>query len=111
MELEDLLRTHRVATNEVVRLEVLTGAMDEAQYAELADTFEGLHVLPLSGAIWKRAERLRFDLRRRGHLIPVPDVLIACSALIYGCELLHADRHFDLMARFTPLRIFQLAGR
>ena len=105
----ELLHSHRVAVNDVVRMEVLTGALNEAQYAELADTFQGLHVLPLTDAVWRRAERLRFELRQKGHLIPIPDVLMACCALLYDCELLHADRHFDAIARLTPLRIHHLA--
>ena len=101
----ELLSAHRVAVNEVVRVEVLTGAKDEAQYAELADALRGLHALPISGAMWGRAERLRFELRRKGHAVPVPDVLVAACALLYDCELLHADRHFDAIARLAPLRI------
>jgi predicted nucleic acid-binding protein len=101
----ELLRTHRVAVNEVIRLEVLTGARDEAQYAELDDALRGLHLLPMSGAVWGRAERLRFELRRRGHVIPVPDALIAACALLYDCEVLHVDKHFDLIARSTSLKI------
>ena len=101
----ELLRAHRVAVNEIIRLEVLTGAKDEAQYAELDDGLRGVHLLPISGAVWGRAERLRLELRRRGHLVPVPDALIASCALLYDCEVLHADRHFDMMARLTPLRI------
>ena len=104
--IDGLLRDHRVAANEVIRLEVLTGAKDETQYAELADQFEGLHFLPISGAVWKRAERLRFELRRNGHLIPLVDVVIASCAIVYNCDLLHADRHFDLMSRHAPLRIY-----
>ena len=106
----ELLRAHRVAVNEVIRLELLTGAKDEAQYAELADALRGLHALPISGAVWGRAERLRFELRRKGHVVPVPDVLIASCALLYDCELLHADRHFNLIARLTPLRIHRTTG-
>ena len=49
--LDDLLTAHRAATNAVVRVEVLTGARDEAQYAELEDAFRGLHVLSLSDAV------------------------------------------------------------
>ncbi len=103
----ELLEANRLATNAVVRLELLTGARDEAQYAELEDALKGLHELPLSDAIWRRAERLRFELRGRGALIPVPDVIIACCALIYDCELLHTDRHFDLIARAMPLKIYR----
>lgn len=107
----ELLRAHRIAINAVIRMEVLTGALDEAQYAELADLFQGLHVLPLSDALWSRAERLRCELRRKGHVVPVPDVLIACAALIYDCDMLHADRHFDLIARFTSLKVHRLVAR
>lgn len=107
--LPELLRGHRVAINEVIRLEVLTGALNEAQYAELSDAFEGLHALPSTDAVWRRAERLRFELRQRGRVVPVADVLIACSALLYDCELLHADRHFDVISRLTPLNIYQTA--
>jgi len=106
----ELLRAHRVAVNEVVRVELLTGAKDEAQYAELDDALRGLHLLPISGAVWGRTERLRFELRRKGHVIPVPDVLIASCALLHECELLHADRHFDMIARLTPLRIYRATG-
>ena len=102
----ELLRAHRVAVNEVIRVEVLTGAKDEAQYAELADALYGLHALPISGAVWGRAERLRFELRRKGQVVPVADVLIASCALLYDCELLHADRHFNMIARLAPLRIW-----
>lgn len=103
----ELLRAHRVAVNEVIRLELLTGANDEAQYAELDDALRGLHLLPISGAVWGRAERLRFELRRKGHVVPVPDVLIASCALLADCEVLHVDRHFDLISRFAPLKIYQ----
>ena len=106
----ELLRAHRVAVNEVIRVELLTGAKDEAQYAELDDALRGLHLLPISGAVWGRAERLRFELRRKGHVVPVPDTLIASCALLYDCELLHADRHFDTIARLTPLRIHRATG-
>lgn len=106
----ELLRAHRVAVNEVIRLELLTGAKDEAQYAELDDELRGLHLLPISVAVWGRAERLRFELRRKGHIVPVPDVLIASCALLHDCELLHADRHFDVIARLTPLKIHRATG-
>ena len=103
--LDHLVTTQRAAINAVIRLELLTGARDETQYAELEETLQGLHALPVSDVVWKRAERLRFELRKSGHLIPVPDVLIAASALVYRCELFHLDRHFDLIARSTPLRL------
>ena len=101
----DLLLDNRVAINAVIRLELLTGARDETQYAELEGTLDGLHFLDLTAAVWRRAERLRFQLKRQGHIVPLPDVVIACCALIYNCELLHADHHFDRIAHATALKI------
>lgn len=105
--MEDLLLDNRVAINAIVRLELLTGARDETQYAELEGTLDGLHFLELTAAVWRRAERLRFQLRRQEMMIPLPDAVIACCALIYHCELLHADRHFDRIAHATALKIHQ----
>ncbi len=102
-----LLQAHRVATNAIVRIELLTGARDEAQYAGLDDTLAGLHGLELTPAVWRRAERLRFDLRRGGHLVPLTDVVIACCALAYDCQLLHLDHHFEYIAHATPLKIYR----
>ena len=100
-----LLLSHRVAINAIIRVELLTGARDEAQYAELEDSLKGLHFLDLTDAVWRRAERLRFELRQEGYLVPLPDVLIACCALVYNCELLHADRHFDRIAHSAAVKI------
>lgn len=99
-----LLRAHRVAVNPVIEAELLTGAKDDAQYAALEDTLGGLHLLELTHAVWRRAARLRFELRQAGTLVPLPDVVIACCALAYDCSLLHMDRHFDRIAARTPLK-------
>jgi predicted nucleic acid-binding protein len=104
--LQELLLANRAAINAIIRLELLTGANNEAQYAELDDALRGLPLIELSAPVWAEAERLRFRLRRAGHLIPVPDVVIGACAIIHQCELFHGDRHFDVMARRTPLRVY-----
>lgn len=106
--IDELLFEHRVAINAVIRLEVLTGAKDERQYRELEGAFGGLHFLELTPEVWREVERMRFRLKQRGRVIPVTDVLVASSALIYDCELLHQDRHFDQIARVESLRIHPL---
>ncbi len=102
---ETLLADHRVAINAVIRVELLTGAKDETQYSEMEGAFGGLHFLEMTDAAWRRTERLRFELRKAGHLVPLADVLIACCALSHNCSLLHADRHFDRIAHATTLRV------
>ena len=102
---EGLLLDNRVAINAVIRIELLTGARDETQYAQMEGSLGGLHSLDLIVSVWKRAERLRFQLRRQGMFIPLPDIVIACCALIYDCVLLHADHHFDRIAHATRLKV------
>jgi predicted nucleic acid-binding protein len=106
--IEKLLLAHRIAINPVIRLELLTGAKDDSQYRELRDSFNGLHMLELIEPVWELADELRYRMRKKGALIPVPDLLIACTALAYGCELMHQDRHFDAIARSTPLKILRV---
>ena len=103
--IEKLLSDHQAAINSVIRAELLTGAKDEKQYAELENSFEGLHEFELIDPVWRRAERMRFELRRKGHLVPLPDVLIACCAIVYDCELLHVDRDFDRIVHISDLKI------
>ena len=103
---ERLLLDNRVAINAVIRIELLTGARDETQYAQLEGSLDGLHTLDLTVSVWKRAERLRFQLSRQGMLIPLPDIVIACCALIYDCALLHADHHFDRIVQAAGLKIY-----
>lgn len=103
--IERILASHRGATNALIRVELLTGARDEEQYARLEDALAGLHMLELSDAVWRRAERMRYEFRKAGHLLPLPDVVIACSAILHGCELMHKDRHFDRIAQSVPLKI------
>jgi len=37
------------------------------------------------------------------------DVSIASCAIVYDCQLLHRDRHFDLIAKHAPLKIYKPA--
>jgi len=104
---EGLLADHRVAINPVIRVELLTGAKNEVQYSRMEDAFEGLHLLEMTDAVWRRAEKVRFQLGKAGQLIPLPDVLIACSALVHHCSVLHVDRHFDRIAHATALKIYR----
>lgn len=101
----------RLVTNRIIQLEVLTGAPDESTFRTLTWEFEALQRLPLTDEVWERADNLRWQLRRRGLLTSVPDIVIASCALVYECELLHVDRHFDLIAKYAPLQIYQHEGR
>jgi len=101
----------RIATNALIRVEVLTGARDETNYKFLEQRLQELHELPLTEEVWQQAAHLRWALRRRGLNLPTVDVVIATCAMAHECEVLHADRHFALIARHTPLKVYKPTRR
>ena len=103
-----LLKGARVATNWLVRIEVLSGTPTEDSYRMRDADLAALRQLDLTDAVYQSASALRWQLLRRGATIPVVDTLIAACAIYYGCSLLHDDRHFRLLARHTPLKLHPL---
>lgn len=103
-----LLKDARVATNWLIRIEVLSGALTAEEYRGFDDDISMLVQLPLTDAVYQSASTLRWQLLRSGVTIPVVDTLIAACAIHYGCSLLHDDQHFRLIARHAPLRLYPL---
>ena len=101
----NLLAEDRVAITGMVLLELLGGARNDGEYERLKSMVSALHHLPVTDLIWERASRLGFELRRKGFTIPFTDILIAAVAAGFGAELLHRDRHFDIVASHFALRI------
>ena len=99
-----LLKQERVSTNWLIRIEVLSGTPTEEIYRARDADFAELRQIELMNAVYQSAAALRWQLMHRGITIPVMDTLIAASAICHGCELLHDDEHFRLIARHAPLR-------
>ena len=97
----------RLASTEVVVMEVLAGAHDDAHLERLRRILFGCEFLPLAGlSDYEDAAALYRQCRRAGKsLRSLTDCLIAVVAIRAGTELLHADRDFDTIARHAPLRI------
>lgn len=102
------LTADRVCTVPIVIAEVAQGAPDEEALVELLETFSALHQLTLDGETGGIAARIGFALRRRGHPVPMTDLLIAATAIREKCELWHRDHHFETISGVAPLatRVF-----
>jgi len=111
-------RTHRrvrraltdeepLATTEVVVMEVLAGARDEAHLRQLRRLMARCEMLSLGGlADYEAAASLYRVCRREGETIRrLVDCLIAVPALRTDAAVLHEDRDFDAIARHSALRI------
>ena len=97
----------RLAATDVVLMELLAGARDDADRDRLRRLVFGLEFLPLEGpADYERAAEL-YRLCRRAGETPrkLSDCLIAAVAIGAGCELLAADVDFEVIARHANLRL------
>ena len=111
-EVGQLLAQDRAAICPMVRLELLGGTRSTGGLERLKGRLDALHQIPADEANWALAAGLAFKLRQLGKLIPYTDLLIGSAAILAGALLLHADRHFDVMAAHTDLRVTSpAAGR
>lgn len=95
-----------IATNGFIKMEVLQGASDDADWSRIAAAFATLVDLPSKPDLWENAARIYFDLRRASVTIrSTVDSCIAQTALDYQVELLHADRDFERVATIRPLKL------
>lgn len=98
-----ILSERRGATTGMVTLELLGGTRNRKEYQELSEDLKALHYLPVTDEISTAASFLSHEIRRKGFHVPATDHLIASVAVANRCQLLHADRHFDLLAKHSRL--------
>ena len=96
----------------VGELEQLYSARSAKDYdaleADLRDTFEIIATPP---DLFERAHDLQRDLAHHHgmwHRTPIPDLLIACTALHHGLGIVHVDRDFERIAQVRPLAVRRL---
>jgi len=109
-EVDLLLAEDRVAIFPMIRLELLGGTKSTKEFERLGSRLDALHQIPIGDANWDTAAELAFRLRQRGKAIPYTDILIGSAAILGDVLLHHADRHFDLMAEDTDLRVKSLVS-
>jgi predicted nucleic acid-binding protein len=101
----ELLRDHVVLTSGMIKLEILGGAKTEKEFQRLKTRFDALDSVETNTSLWEKAYALAFTLRRKGVSVPSTDILIAACALTTESTLVHADAHFDVMAKHSALTV------
>ena len=99
--------TDPIACTDVVVMEILAGARDEADRDRLRRLLFGLEFLAVDGpADYEQAAEL-YRLCRRGGETPrkLNDCLIAVVAIRNDAELLCNDADFHAIARHAPLKL------
>ena len=100
-----LLGEGLILTFGMIKLELLGGAKSEKEFTRLKNRLDALYEIPADQSLWDKASELAFMLHRKGITVPYTDILIASAALYSKATLLHADVHFDLMAKHTELKV------
>ena len=100
-----LLREQVVLTSGMIKLEILGGAKTEKEFQHLKTRFDALDSVETNTSLWEKAYALAFTLRRKGITVPYTDILIAACALTIESTLVHADVHFDVMAKHSGLTV------
>lgn len=97
----------------VGELEQLYSARSARDYdaleAELSMSFE---IVPVPPDVFEKALDLQRDLAHHHgmwHRTPIPDLLIACTALHHGLGVVHVDRDFERIAEIRPLVVRRLS--
>lgn len=96
-----------LAVTEVVVMEVLAGARDARHLADLRSSLVAYPVLRLEGlADFEEAALLWRTCRNAGSTPRgFMDCLIAVPIMRAGASILQKDRHFDVIAEHTGLRV------
>jgi hypothetical protein len=90
----------------IILAEVLQGIRSEEEYAKTKDYFDDLVFLPMQQTTFIRAAEIYRSLRKRGVTIRKPvDCMIASVAIEHDIPLLHNDRDFDYMGKYSDLRV------
>ncbi|NOY58759.1 MAG: PIN domain nuclease [Calditrichaeota bacterium] len=108
-EFQGIIRSGRAKTSHIIILELVQGTKTEEEKDHLRSLLESLEILDIEPKVWNRAYELSFKLRRKGLTIPTVDIIIACLAIEYKCQLLHYDQHYSKISdHFSELKIYSL---
>ena len=100
--LRGLAEAGQLATCEIVALELLYSTRGPADYEARWMGLASLTWLPVDGEVTRAAMDIQRALTTSGqHRRPIPDLLVAATAVVHGATVLHYDKDFDLIAAVT----------
>ena len=104
--LDALIDSDEVAMVGVVLAELLQGCRTLKDRNAIKDTMLSLPYFETSRAIWIRTGETSSALLRRGITLPMPDLIVATTAIEHQCQVYSLDQHFRKIpgvAHYTPL--------
>lgn len=91
---------------DAVRMELLAGARDDTHERKLRGLLSRAETVPIGPDDYERAAILYRTCRRNGETVRrMIDCLIAAVAIREDVPILHADADFEVLSRWTDLRV------
>ena len=110
--LDSLLRENAICIMGIIKLELLGGTRTQGEFSRLKRRLDALPYISIEDpSLWDLAFEMNFSFRRKGLTIPYTDILIASAAIKEDVILLHADIHFDQVAKHSKLRVESFVNR
>lgn len=94
-ELRTIAHMREIATCGIVRCEVARGIADPLRLRKFDERWDVMLYVPTDNALWAQTQALLWHLDRRGVILPLTDVAIACCARRIGAVVLTHDSHFE----------------
>ena len=86
--------TRDLAVSGIIRCEVGRGLVHPKVRQNFNDFWDVMIQVPTDNHLWEEVEETLWGLDRKGCTLPLPDVVIACSAKRIGAVVLTFDDHF-----------------
>ena len=92
----------------LILTEILQGIQNDHEFKATLNHFEAIICLPMERSAYLLAAQLYRNARKNGVSIrKTNDCLIAAVAIENSATLLHHDKDFDLLARYSDLKILK----
>lgn len=106
---KDLILKGRILVPGIIKTEILKGTKNKKEYDRLSDLLKGLDYLPVADEFWEKLSKFSYDLYRKGITVPLVDTYIALLCIENHASIIHCDKHFDLIAQKSPLKVLPTA--
>jgi predicted nucleic acid-binding protein len=108
-KLRETVGQDKVVMAPPVKLEIMQGCRDNAQWASIEKRVSAFEMLKTPDALWIDAARIYFELRQSGSTIrSALDCCISVYALSNQATLIHNDRDFEAITTIRPLKQIRL---
>ena len=103
--LDDLINNNAICTNEIILTELLPSIIHKKEHklAKLLNNVEK-YVINID---WQEIRNVQLlNLKHGNNAVGVSDIIIAQNCIQNDLRLISCDKHFRVMAKYTPLKLY-----